>query len=260
MENKKVKKTTKKVRKITKKEAKTLKKINWIKVILIVLVCVFFLYKGTYMYVFNQYLNDNKVVNNYDFKNKYTIHTIKLDDKDYLRIGDNIKIKNVFNNFTSNTLSNGTLDLYTYYLKDKNGIKASMYVTTISSLIDEFVNDPDNYFQLIDSSTRRMILDRHNIKNDIDFVKYTNQLQIKNNSIITSKKTMIERYAISVFLNTMINETENMFLFDGDYEGYGVDSSFTIVKDNKRYIFSFNKGNYFTDTDIMNLLNSIVIE
>ena len=75
---------------------------------------------------------------------------------------------------------------------------------------------------------------------------------------------MKERYALQGIVLTTIPIINGISLIDGDYTGYILNANklreVVILKNNKRYIYTFYNLDYFTDDVIKELLNTIEIQ
>ena len=228
--------------------------------ILVVLILGYIGFKSVCLYYYNpKQINKEdfeKLKNGLVFKEDVVIKTNK-DVTDYL-VKDNIKIRNDFKDFTLKEnwyvlndskvafAINGPTETYLDYLKaeDVNVYNASLKNTKVDD--------------------RNQFLKSNNIENDIDFFKYMNKQEFPVFNILTPVNKMQSIYSVYLMFNIMIPSINYINEIKGDYEGYILNldniKEVSILKDNKRYIFTFVGNDYFTVDYIKELLNTIVIE
>lgn len=236
-------------------------------VLVVVLIGIFL---GTRLYHLKKYTlinNENEYINieNLKLKDEIAIDTKILNDNDYLE-ANGIKIKNDFKEFT--LLEDDIENHERYVLRDKNGkTKASFWFGYAD--YDDFVqifDDGVSWFGIEVKVTNEEVIEyfeNNNIKSEIDLVKYLNSIDNLDNSIFTSVKQMKENYISKLILKTFLH-SNNYALITGDYKGYIIDMTDSkeayIFKDNKKYVFTFLKTDYFTNEYINDLLNTVIIE
>ncbi len=107
-------------------------------------------------------------------------------------------------------------------------------------------------------------LESNQIKNDIDFFKFMSKQKYPSFNILTPVKKMKKVYSTYIIFNIIMPSVNYINEIKGDYEGYILNldnvKEVSILKNNKRYIFTFLGKDYFTDEYVKDLLNTIVIE
>lgn len=244
--------------------------IGIIIVIVVVFIGGFF---GTKIYNLNKYKISTVTNDEYQehkerlkIANTITIENKKLNDDEYLIFND-IKIKNDFEKFE--ILDNSTDEHRMYVLKDNDVVKASFgFGSTTESLV-EILGD---YFSIygwteehlsISKEERIRFFEKYNIKNDVDLIKFLSTYEYKENNLFTSTNKMKENYFVKFITSFLMSLGESITLIDGDYEGYILNmdeiKEVSIIKNNKKYVFTFLKTDYFTDEYIKELLNTLII-
>lgn len=246
-----------------KKRIKQRKEIlNNKKVIIpLIIVLVFFIYKGFYLCCF--YLNKEESFDRLYFKNSIVLDNEK--DNDYLEF-KNIKIRNDFDKFI---LSKKEDNYITYNLINKfNKVQASLQIISDKTYIDKFIEN-DYHDIRYNSVDREKIIKNNHITNDIEFIKYLRKVTNKKNNILTGVNDIKERYSLKYFINKEIPKFDYLTLIKGDYTGYIFDNfnysndqyrEAVILKNNRRYIFRFHGCCYFDESYVEELLSTVVID
>ena len=180
-----------------------------------------------------------------------------------------IKVKNYFNDFEIGDSDTN----YEYYMlyNDDGKIKAAFMFGQFETQlynIDRFDKDSQyyefNFFPLyISSMLRNHYLDKYNIKNDVDLIKYIRERKKIECNFLSSITTIKENYFFN-YIETVLPDLDNITYLEGDYEGYMFESDSykqaCIIKDDKLYCLTFYKLEYFDDEKISDILNSVIIE
>lgn len=246
---------------------------------LLLVICVYFGYKGFNLFYYNinnlTTENYDSIVNSLTIKDTITINTKKLESDDYLTFR-NIKVKNEFSNFKllENQFSDNNIKYALY--DENNNLKASFWMGITDSYVNLFKTDAILFGtedKRINNTNLTNFLDKNNIKNDIDLFKYLEKNKNVKNNIFTSVKEMKENYLLQFMVSVAIPRIENITLIDGDYQGYifnmksendNISSirEARILFNDKVYTFLFlNKNNeYFNNDYIQDILNTIVID
>ncbi|MBQ7140240.1 MAG: hypothetical protein IJO32_01900 [Bacilli bacterium] len=246
------------------------------KYIILVVSSLFLLVLGYFEYkIFNLYYYDTNDImeeqyvnflNNLENKNTITINT-NLNVDDYLTF-KNIKIRNDFEEFKKIDESNDVLEYVKYVLYDENEKGQAGFVFGISdtyvNMLKEDVSVYGSDIKKINDSGLEEFFNENNINNDIELFEYLkNNKDVKNN-IFTSVKQMKNNYTIHLLSSIAFPSLENYTLIEGDYVGYIFNSNklkeVNIIKNNKRYIFSFINLDYFNEKYINELLNTVIID
>ena len=180
-----------------------------------------------------------------------------------------IKVKNYFDDFEL-----GDADYnYEYYMlyDDENRISAAFMLgqfDTQLTNIDKLDKDSPyyefNYFPLyISTFLRNRYLNKYDIKNDVDLIKFIRSRKKINCTFITPITTLKENYFFN-YIETVLPDLDNITYLEGDLEGYmfedGSYKQACIIKDNKLYCLTFIKSEFFDDEKIQDILNSVIIE
>ncbi len=180
-----------------------------------------------------------------------------------------IKVKNYFNDFEIGDSDTN----YEYYMlyNDDGKIKAAFMFGQFETQlynIDRFDKDSQyyefNFFPLyISSMLRNHYLDKYNIKNDVDLIKYIRERKKIECNFLSSITTIKENYFFN-YIETVLPDLDKITYLEGDYEGYMFESDSykqaCIIKDDKLYCLTFYKLEYFDDEKISDILNSVIIE
>ena len=252
------------------------KNIIIISILLVVLVISYFIYKGVSLYIYTTTIGENydEVTKGLKIKDTLTIKNQIIPEEEYL-IFNNIKIKNVFEKFKENDNRNDIDDYIEYLLyDDDNKLIASFGLgkldfTWIGQFSGEGKQLYETDFKYFNEVDRANILNKNNIKNDIDLIKYLAENKDNRYNIFSSMKKMKENYAIKYFSYNILPILESYTLIEGDYIGYGINYTstsskireFSILHSNEKYLFTFMwKDDYFNDEKIKDLLATIVID
>lgn len=244
--------------------------IGIIIVIVVVFIGGFF---GTKIYNLNKYKISTVTNDEYQehkerlkIANTITIENKKLNDDEYLIFND-IKIKNDFEKFE--ILDNSTDEHRMYVLKDNDVVKASFGVGSTTESVVEILSDDLSIYGWteehlsISKEERIRFFEKYNIKNDVDLIKFLSTYEYKENNLFTSTNKMKENYFVKFITSFLMSLGESITLIDGDYEGYILNmdeiKEVSIIKNNKKYVFTFLKTDYFTDEYIKELLNTLII-
>ena len=181
-----------------------------------------------------------------------------------------IKIKNYFNGFEPGDSDNN----YEYYIKYNSDYKDAEAAFMIGQFPTQLSNTNSNsldsiyyefnYFPLyISHMLRKSFLEKNNIKDDVDLIKYLRKREKKECTFLTPIIKIKEEYFFN-FIESSYQTLEDVTYIDGDIRGYinRVDDSkqVCIVKDDKLYCLVFYKLDYFTDEIINDIIRSIIIE
>ena len=191
---------------------------------------------------------------------------------DYISV-KNMKVKNNFKDFEySNTEKEKDFEMKWYKLysnEDKDKIKASISIGVGNMYIDYFISNYNDKVLGISKGFRKEIIEKNNITNDIEFLRYIKKFKNTKANIFTSTNKIKEIFSIKNYIPNL-PEFKNLKLIDGDYIGYTFDifgnnnsvfKEYIILKDNKKYFVEFfDYDNYFTNEQINDTINNINIE
>lgn len=225
-------------------------------IISIFIIGIYLGYKLFYLAYFNlNHIQENSA-KNIKITDTITIKHQLLSENEYLTWQD-IRVKNSFQDFKQ-LEQNNSLKLVAP--KIKTSFWLGSWYTNIELLKSEkeaFMND-----KRLKTTDVTDFLNKKKITNDIELLKYLSKKE--KNTIFTSVKEMEQKYALYTFMSTILPETKEIYLIDGDYQGYLLHyknnmSEACILKNNKRYIFTFVNQEYFTQNKIKDILNTLEI-
>lgn len=225
----------------------------------------------THFYNISNISNYEKYASGLNINDTITIKKQELTPDQYL-VFNNIKIKNDFDDFEKLAEPHSTDEYIKYVLYDEDKeVKASFwigsmdtYMTIFGSEILVFNNTKIGY----EAVNIKSYFNKKDINNDIELIKYLVETKNKKNNIFTSIENMKSNYAIHFLSSSILINVESIDIIDGDYEGYILNydmnsqkvKEVNILKNNKRYIFTIIGLDYFNDSYIKELLNTIVID
>lgn len=238
-------------------------------IIIITILIICLLVKGFFLYYYNVdsiVLNDyNKIIKNYKFKDTITINKKEVDNNNYLSF-KNIKIRNDFKDFIKEVdQTNSDYERYMLYDNEKN-IKAAFMIGKYYTNTYILRNNP-TYFvddKRFSSNDVVKILDENNITNDIELFDFLKENMNMKVNIFTSIKKMKEYFIIKYLVAIMLPTVESLTKIEGEYDGFIYNLKYgkevVIIIDDNKYTFTFFKNEYFKDSYIEELLNTIVID
>ena len=250
-------------------------KISIISVIILIL--LFIGYKGIMYYRYTAKKPDNveEIVKGLKNQKKVNIEKKTLQDNEYATMNEHVKIKNIFEGYTKGDV---VADSIVTYTKEENG--QNYYINYFAGdanyqLVDAYVSDEldlynDNGFLKGDAkdSDRKGFLEKHNIKNDIDFYKFAADNYFIESSFFTDTKTLKQNYTFNVIASIVLPEIEGWTIFEGDLNGFclelGNDNNITvyeitIIDNNKRYGLFTNDPRFKDESFVIDVVSSIVI-
>jgi len=246
-----------------------MKKNKIIYIVLFLLVIVaYFTYKGFILYYYKVDSEAyNKVIDSLMIKETITVKRIEVDDNNYLSFND-IKIKNEFMDFKKlASEDNDSFVRYQLYSLD-NVVTATFMMGTEETYIDKFLDNAILFKKssFIPISTKlKDFFEENHITNDIELFKYLKKQENVKYNVFTSSKKIKENHAIKRMSAIFLPSGQETKVIDGDHTGFIFDFDNTIkevsiLKNNKRYVFTFFVIDYFTDDYIEQILKTIVIE
>ncbi len=244
------------------------KKIILIISFIIVLLVAYFGYKGFNLYYFNT-SNFEKFTEQFSISDTITLKLKDTKNNDYFQY-KNIKIRNDFKDYEQLELDTNV---------DNTSPKLVLKDATHNTSKAFWMGIADTYVYLskadktlygtndnrITNTNLTSILEKNNIYSDIELFNYLSNQKYVRNNIFTSVKKMKENYAIQFITSVMIPEISSITLINGDYEGYIFNlkdnmREVSILKNNKRYVFSFISDSTITNEYLTDILSTIVIE
>jgi len=223
------------------------------KIIIQVIIGIIFVYV-----IFKQICVLTYTKKDFDSNSKITIgntielKTNKLNENEYITF-NNIKIRNDFKNYEKTNKDNEV----TY----RNNNNIMNIIISSQTYIDKLNTKEveDKIYKTIDI---KKILNKNNIKNDIDLFRYISNYKFNSNNIFASLYKIKESYFAKYISIAILPDLSSPITFlNGSYNGYifNVNDNFkqvNILKDDKVYTFNFSG---YDDKYIIDLLNTVVI-
>ena len=211
-------------------------------------------------------------------KTYFDAETIKLDIKsssDKELMVEDFAINTIkLDNFENvNYISEGNYEIYEFLYETNDGDNAYLYLAKDDNLVTK-INDYDensifyslNHFPVyLSDISKKSFLNKYDIKDEVDLVKYIRTREKKTSNIFTSIYTIKERYFFYLIENNIPNVESSFKFIDGTYKGY-------VMRTNNMVYYLFDTGNgeiryltlynldYFTDDKINEILNNLVIK
>jgi hypothetical protein len=250
------------------------KKSKWGKVLIIIflilLICLFFCYKGYFYLIYRtENISDknyDEFMNSIEIHNDITINKKNVENENYL-IYKNVKIRNDFSDYVI-TYEGDNGRIYRL-MDDENNVKAvfkiGVDVTNIDLVLDE---------SMFKKSDKEKFFSKYNISDDIDLLDFVLQKHKTKNTIFTPVKNMREHAMIQYFTFVTLGNPSYITKLTGDYKGYligneksGLENAtlknintVNILEDNKKYYFGFWLSDDFTEEYIKDIIETVVIE
>ena len=248
-----------------------MKKINW-KLILKLLcfyIILFIFFKFGIVYLTDNFMNNDITNKSYGIgevlnATKYNKEQIK--ETDYLKY-KNFKIKNYIEDFE---LEDEDYN-YKYYTNTNMDKNTALMIGIFPTRIDEINNyDKDsiyvelNHFPIyISKTSRNKYLEKHDIKNDVDLIKYIRSREKHKYNVFTPTTKIKEEYFYN-FIEYNLPNLDKVYYIEGDRTGYiFVDDDMkqiSIIDKDKLYVIRIYNLDYFNDEVIEDMINSIVIK
>lgn len=253
-------------------------KMNKVKFISITIVLYLLLY--VFLKIFIVYIDDLFMRNDI-YTNEYGIGKVlkvnkyseeEINNTEYFSSENekyHIEIKNYLNGFEAGDKDEN----YEYHMlyNEDNNIEAAfmmgVFQTRISTIND--YNEDSYYYEFnhfplyISDILRTHFLEKNNIKNDVDLVKYIRERKKIESNFFTPIVKLKENYFFN-FVETTLPDLTTITYIEGDYEGLIYESAnykqACIIKEDKLYCLTFYKLDYFTDEKIQDILNSLIIK
>lgn len=246
------------------------KKIKNIFIILFVLIFIYFLYKAFIIFYYDTRFVSEE--NKEEFPNNKEIYTLKINSNDkanneFSEYGEfDIYIPDKFKLITDKAKSNLVLDACNFYVK---GYRSN----------DEFdagilicYETKDNIYNLdyfgIDSTLFPYldvykVLNKYNINNTVDLIKYYEKNYNVNKNIFTDSDYIKMNYIASQYVKTVLPSYDKFYYLDNDLEGYLIENddfyylNFYLGNDSYKISFFNNKNNYFKYDNVIEIISSI---
>ncbi len=231
-------------------------------VLVLVVVGVYFGYKKSLLDRYSISHVDEKLT----YKDEWIIKYKSKDVKEYLSIED-FKIENVFKDFDKTT----TDDRFPlgYEKKLEDGSKVAVNFFEYVSYVEELTHDISVISGDIDEDMIHDFMEKHDFKDDLEFIKYLNNYEEKKINVFTSAKEIKENYVVEFLRDLVLVDADFhtiKFLMkegsDMELSGYVYEAEkFTevdIIKDDKKYTL-VTKSGYFSEEELKDLLSTVEI-
>lgn len=250
------------------------KKIIIIVLAIVLLIGLFFGYKtiNYIRYTFEKPDNISKVVKGLKNQKTITVNKKELPENEYIKVTDNIKMKNIFDGYTLDENGEGNIVSYKKEGSVINFEKGELNFQMIDAFVDDEIiifADLDGFKGSIKDADRKGFLEKHNIKNDIDFYKFAADNYFIESNFFTDTKTLKQNYAFNLFASIILPEIEGWTIIEGDFEGLCLHAGtkddvdvyeISIIKDGKRYAMITNDPRFKDESFMIDLISSFVIE
>lgn len=232
------------------------------------IVCKLFLLLALDVYTNNElldtkYFDASTVTLKFDDKsdkemllNDFYINTLKLDGFEEM-----------------NHITEGSYESYEFLYETGEDENAYLYLGKNDNLITK-INDYDetsifyslNHFPVyLSDLTKKSFFNKHDIKDEVDLVKYIRTRDKKTSNFFTPIYTIKERYFFYLIENNLPNINSSFQFIDGTYKGY-VYKTYNMVY----YVFDLGNGeirfltlynlNYFDENKVKEILNNLIIK
>lgn len=250
------------------------KKFIIVAVVVLTLVLTYFGYKS---FLLNNYkVNNSETENRFieklkDSGNKISIRTVDILDTEKTKQFINVIIPDIFDNFAldeTETSNVGSQRYETYKLNDNYGNLTAMFKVGTSDydyydlLVSE---DILTYSVDLKNINRKQLVEKFNINNNVDFIKYVIEHYEDSVNIFSSRDEIAMNYLIKTYTNTII-PISKIDIINGDLNGCMFiirDKAYYeihLLHNEKKYFFTFANGTdneYFTLDDIKDFISKI---
>lgn len=227
-------------------------------------------YQGVNWYIYHTNSMSEKdykeLVEKLKIKDTITIHHTDLSEEEYLTF-KNIKIKNKFQDFQvlEEENNNDFIKYAIYDAENPKKVTASFWMGIDETFMYHFQLNQSVFgidYSQFDKVDRIKLLEKNKVTNDIELLEYLVKHKNVQNHLFTAVSQMKENYVIKTFISVAL-PSGTIRVIDGDYQGYLFESGnireVNILKDDKRYVFTFVGKDYFSEDDVKELLSTIVI-
>ena len=240
-------------------------------IVIVAFIALYILFKGLIVFVQDVFTDSEIYKKSYVSGSNMVIKHKDVDN--YLDIkGKDLKIK-IVNEFDGFTLEDSLDDYESYILYNpENNQPQSLFsigkYNTQLSYIHNYDEDGHyyefNHFPLyVSDILRNRFLDKYNIKNDVDLIKHIRERKKIKSTMTTPIVKIKENYFFN-YIELALPPLDDITYLEGDITGYmfiGDNKKIAyIIDDDQLYCLSFNDLEYFDDSRIKTILDSIVIE
>ncbi len=237
------------------------------KIILIVIFVTLILlgFVGYKLVILHEYQAENSAIDinsifneKMHIDNKESNDTIKFEEMSYYNyFADYVSKEN--SDFKVKYNDNNEVVSFYNIVKDKQYIN----VLSLNSFVMSSDNEEDN--QNFDTEQdMQELLDKNNIKDDVDLLNYIKNNYYFRSSIFTCNKTIRNNYILNIFVSVAFPEFKNITLIEGSVRGYIINTTSTsnvkeihLLHNNNQYIITLSGQEITNDNFINTLLESI---
>lgn len=232
------------------------KKITIVLLIILFIIICYFVDKSYLYFKYNISIEKesyNQIVESLKIKNSININVNDNDNYNSTILLNEIKIMDIFNDFSIIENKNNII-------KYRNNDTMDTFIArTDKTYLDMILTDENIK---IKEKELKQFFSKNNITNDIDLFNYLSNTKYSKTNIFTNVEDMKNNYIINYLVSISMTSGKTITKLEGDYKGFIINLSngkeVSILKNNKRYIFTF-VGKQYTDEYIKEILNTIVI-
>ena len=230
------------------------KKITLVLLIILFIIICYFVDKSYLYFKYNISIEKdsyNQIVDSLKIQNSININV--NDNYNSTILLDEIKIMDIFNDFSMIEKKNNII-------KYRNNDTMDTFIARIDKTYLDMILTDENI--KINEKELKQFFSKNNITNDIDLFNYLSNIKYTKSNIFTNIEDMKNNYIINYLVSISMTSGKTITKLEGDYNGFIINLSngkeASILKNNKRYIFTF-VGKLFTEQYIKEILNTIII-
>ena len=230
------------------------KKITLVLLIILFIIICYFVDKSYLYFKYNISIEKdsyNQIVDSLKIQNSININV--NDNYNSTILLDEIKIMDIFNDFSMIEKKNNII-------KYRNNDTMDTFIARIDKTYLDMILTDENI--KINEKELKQFFSKNNITNDIDLFNYLSNIKYTRSNIFTNIEDMKNNYIINYLVSISMTSGKTITKLEGEYNGFIINLSngkeVSILKNNKRYIFTFI-GKQFTDEFIKEMLNTTII-
>ena len=224
---------------------------------------LFLIFKIILVYNADLYMDNKIYEKKYNIGKTLTVNKKEINNKFEVL---NLEFENELDDFYE------TEKTKNYVRLDNSENKASFIVSKESTIISS-INDSDldsifrelyYYPMYISETLRNHSLEKHNIKNDVDLIKYIRSRKKKEVNVFTPSMVIKEDYLFNFLEASVYNNIDNITYLENEKIGYILNydtyKEANIIVDDTIYNIVFVNLNYFDNNKISNILDTLRIK
>ena len=236
------------------------------KKIIIITSVILLILIGYKVYALNKYKSEYVELDTSLIFNETITINEEYDSNDIVAFGEM-----TYNNFFSDYVEHEESGFKVKY--DENNEVSSFYsmfkeeqyinVLNVNSFL-LYADDEDVNEDISTENNMKKFLDKNNIKDDIDFLKYVKENYYIKNNIFTSTSNMRNHYIINSFVSVAFPEYKNIVLIDGNVKGYIINAKSNVnikeihlLHNTNQYIITLSGDEIANDEFVNNFLKSV---